>query len=268
LKVEIGLQLARFEVDGYTIVDDVFTAAECDEIIEHHERAAFELDLGRPEDGQMKYRPMMHLADPFLVDVACDPRWAGIVLPIVGPDARLYWEQSVCKPPGTGTELPWHQDNGYTPLVPEEYLTCWLALDASDTSNGGMQVIPGSHRAGTLPHHDDAERNPYFRVGNDAGPEAGIDVSVAKGAVLVFSSLLMHRSGPNTTTDRDRRAWIIQYCPADARSALSGRVLDDRLRVAADGEWLDQPYRDRDFDLLAVLANYHSDARRTEGDHD
>ena len=56
-------QRAQYASDGFTIVADVFSPYECDEIIEHHERAAFELDLGRPEDGQMKYRPMMHLAD-------------------------------------------------------------------------------------------------------------------------------------------------------------------------------------------------------------
>jgi hypothetical protein len=254
-------QVADYRSEGFTVVDDVFSSDECDVIIEHHERAAFELDLGRREDGQMKYRPMVHLTDPFLCEAACDARWAGIVVPLVGPDARLYWEQSVCKPPGTGTELPWHQDNGYTPLIPETYLTCWLALDDSDDANGGMQVIPRSHLDGTLPHHDDAERNPYFRVGNDAGPEAGTSVSVRKGSVLVFSSLVMHRSGPNTTTDRERRAWILQYCPADARSALSGRPLDDRLRVAADGEWLATPYRDRELDVMSMLANYQRDRR-------
>jgi hypothetical protein len=254
-------QLAGFERDGYATVDDVFSPDECDEIVERHEHAAFALDLGRREDGQMTYRPMTHVTDDALAQVACDPRWAGVVLPIVGPDVRLYWEQAVSKQPGTGTELPWHQDNGYTPLEPEMYLTCWLSLDDSDEANGGMQVIPGSHLAGTLPHHDDVDRNPYFRVGHDAGPEAGVPVSVRKGSVLVFSSLLMHRSGPNTTTDRERRAWILQYCPADARSALSGRPLDDRLRVAADGRWLDEPYRDRDLDVLSMLANYQRDGR-------
>lgn len=254
-------QLAQFETEGWTIVEDVFADVECDRIVEQLEQAAFRLKLGRREDGRMEYRPMVHLADDFLRDVACDQRWAGIVLPIVGPDARLYWEQAVSKPPGTGTELPWHQDNGYTPLIPEQYLTCWLSLDDSDIANGGMQVIPRSHLRGTVPHHDDREKNPYFRVGDDAGPEAGIDVAVPRGGVLVFSSLIMHRSGPNTTTDRQRRAWIIQFCPADARSALSNRLLDDRLRVATEGRWLDEPYRDRGFDLEAVLENYQSDTR-------
>ena len=78
---------------------------------------------------------------------------------------------------------------------------------------------------------------------------------VRKGSVLAFSSLLMHRSGPNTT-DRRRLAWILQYCGADARSALSGTLLDDRLRCSIDGAWLDEPVREREFDLVAVLANY------------
>ena len=78
---------------------------------------------------------------------------------------------------------------------------------------------------------------------------------VPRGSVLVFSSLMMHRSGPNTT-DHHRRAWIIQFCSADARSALSGRVLTDRLLCARDGQWLSEPVRERELDLLAVLANY------------
>jgi ectoine hydroxylase-related dioxygenase (phytanoyl-CoA dioxygenase family) len=73
--------------------------------------------------------------------------------------------------------------------------------------------------------------------------------------VLVFSSLVMHRSGPNTTDD-PRRAWIIQFCSAEAQSALSGRVLDDRLLVADGGTWLDEPVRQREIDLVSILANY------------
>jgi Phytanoyl-CoA dioxygenase (PhyH) len=254
-------RLAQFHDEGWTVVPGVFTAAECEEIIEHIEQAAFHLQLGRPEDGQMDYRPMMHLADPFLQEVCCLPRWRDIVLPVVGPSARLYWEQSVAKPPAARTELPWHQDNGYTPLDPEQYLTCWLALDDVDLDNGCIQILPESHRQGTLPHHDDREKNSYFRIGFEGDDSDAVSIPVARGDVLAFSSLALHRSGPNTS-GRGRRAWIIQYCPGHARSALSGRLLDDRLLVAEHGEWLDEPRRDRDFDLLSVLANYQTDESR------
>ncbi len=246
-------QLDAFRGDGFFVADDVFSADECDAIVRDVDDAAFELALGEGADGPLSYRPMMHLASPALAAVATDARWAPIVLPLLGTgDARLYWEQAVVKPPHARTELPWHQDNGYTPLVPEEYLTCWLALDDADLDNGCLWVIPASHRRGTVRHHNGAGP---FRVGHDGPDEDGVPVPVRRGSVLVFSSLLMHRSGPNMT-DRNRRAWILQYCGAAATSALSGRLLDDRLLCARDGEWLDEPVRQRDFDLLAVLGSY------------
>lgn len=245
--------LAAFETNGFFTVPDLFSADEVDAIVAHVEEAAFELALGERDDGPLSYRPMMHLTSPALQAVATDPRWAPIVLPLVGTgDARLYWEQAVSKPPQARTELPWHQDNGYTPLVPEEYVTCWLALDDAEVDNGCLWVIPGSHRQGTLRHQNGAGP---FRVGHD-GPDAdGVPVPVRRGSVLVFSSLLLHRSGPNVT-DRPRRAWILQYCGKEARSALSGNVLDDRLLIADDGAWLPEPVRQREVDLLKILASY------------
>lgn len=242
----------RFARDGWFVADGVFSPDECDRIVELLEATDLELPLGRAEDGPMSYRPMLHRASDGLRAVATDRRWARFVLPIVGPDARLYWEQGVAKPPRARTELPWHQDNGYTPLDPEEYLTCWLALDEATVENGCLWVLGGSHRAGTRRHRDGGTGP--FRVGYD-GTDPGTAVPVRKGSVLVFSSLLLHRSGPNTS-DLPRHAWVIQFCPAHARSALSGNPMDDRLRVAEDGRWLDEPVAERPFDLLGVLANY------------
>lgn len=242
-----------FEERGYVEIPDVFTASECDEITAQVEAAAFELALGDTEDGPLSYRPMLHLASPALAAVATDPRWEPIVLPLLGTgDARLYWEQAVAKPPYARTELPWHQDNGYTPLEPEQYLTCWLALDDAEVDNGCLWLIPGSQRQGTLAHRNG---DGPFRVGHDGPDSDGVPVPVRRGSVLAFSSLLMHRSGPNVTAS-PRRAWILQYCGAATRSALSGRLLDDRLLCARDGAWLAEPVQERELDLLAVLANY------------
>lgn len=248
-------QIESFERDGCFVVEGVFSDAECDRILDLLERTALEVELGRADDGPLSYRPLLHVASPELQEVACDPRWAGIVLPLLGDDARLYWEQGVAKPPHARTELPWHQDNGYAPTVPEEYVTCWLALDDADTDNGCIHVIPGSHRQGTLRHHG-VEGSP-FRAGYD-GDEPGVAVPVRQGSVLVFSSLIMHRSGPNVT-DRPRRAWILQYCVGDARHGITGELLDDRLLVARDGEWLDEPERGRPIDLMDILSNYARD---------
>jgi hypothetical protein len=241
-----------FGETGWFVAPRVFAPDECDAIVAAVDRAAFDLSLGHADDGPLSYRPMLHLSSEPLLRVATDARWADVVFPLLGGDVRLFWEQAVVKPPGARTELPWHQDSGYTPTVPEEYVTCWLALDDADESNGCLWVRPGSHLEGRRPHVNGGTGP--FRVGYD-GDDLGRSVPVRRGAVLVFSSLLLHRSGPNTT-DRPRRAWILQYCVASATSALSGKPLDDRLRVADGGRWLDTPVRDRDLDLMAILANY------------
>lgn len=244
----------QYATEGYVVVPDLFTDDECRTIGDQVAEAAFELALGDADEGPLSYRPMMHLASPELTAWATDPRWEPVVVSLLGPDTRLYWEQCVTKPPQARTELPWHQDSGYTPLSPEEYLTCWLALDDADETNGCLWVQPRSHLGGRRSHHDDGRGGP-FRVGHDGPSADGIPVPVRRGSVLAFSSLLMHKSGPNTTR-AGRRAWIIQYCTAESRSALSGNVLDDRLLVSEGGRWLEEPVRQREFDLMSVLANY------------
>ena len=79
---------------------------------------------------------------------------AGSCHDLIGPDARLYWEQAVYKLPHNPDPVPWHQDNGYTYVEPQAYLTCWVALVDATLDNGCVWVVPGLHRRGTLDHWD------------------------------------------------------------------------------------------------------------------
>ena len=66
-------------------------------------------------------------AHPFIKDVCHD---------LMGGDVRLYWDQSVYKKTAEAREFPWHQDNGYTFIEPQQYLTFWLPLVDVDEDNG------------------------------------------------------------------------------------------------------------------------------------
>jgi ectoine hydroxylase-related dioxygenase (phytanoyl-CoA dioxygenase family) len=125
----------------------------------------------------------------------------------------LYWDQTVYKKPGTVDEFPWHQDNGYTYVNPQQYLTCWVALTDADEENGCPVVLPGFHREGTWAH----ERT---ELGFDCGAgEDGFETIAAPvraGDVVAFSSLTPHKTGPNTTADRLRKAYIVQFAPDGA----------------------------------------------------
>ena len=69
------------------------------------------------------------------------------------------WTHMIDKPPRTGHDTPWHQDEAFWELD-LGYHACgvWLALDDVDRDNGCMEFIPASHAAGIVPHrhlHDD-----------------------------------------------------------------------------------------------------------------
>ncbi len=129
---------------------------------------------------------------------------------LIGPDVRLYWDQGVYKKPEKPGTFPWHQDNGYTYVHPQQYLTCWVALTDATTSNGCPWVVPGLHRHGTLAHWT---TDAGFQCLDD--PEGAVPVEAPAGSVVVFSSLTPHATGPNTT-EAVRKSYIVQLAPDGA----------------------------------------------------
>ncbi len=150
---------------------------------------------------------------PAIVEVAGD---------LLGDDVRLYWDQAVYKKPGATDPFPWHQDNGYTFVEPQQYLTCWVALTDATIDNGCPMVVPGLHRGGTYEHHG----SELGFVCLDDAPDA-VAVEARAGDIVVFSSLTPHATGPNTT-DEVRKAYIVQLAPDGA--AIIG---DDGTRTPA-----------------------------------
>ena len=114
---------------------------------------------------------------------------------------------SVDKKPGARDEFPWHQDNGYTFIDPQQYLTCYIALTDVTEANGCPEIVPGLHREGTLEHE-------WTDLGFRCLPSdvAGICAPARAGSIVVFSSLTPHRTRANTT-DGVRKAYIVQYAP-------------------------------------------------------
>jgi ectoine hydroxylase-related dioxygenase (phytanoyl-CoA dioxygenase family) len=161
---------------------------------------------------------------------------------LIGPDARLYWDQAVYKKPEYPKPFPWHQDNGYTYIEPQAYLTCWLALNDATVDNGCPWVIPGGHLRGTLAHRE--SKLGYVCREHD-GLEA-LAVPVRAGSIVVFSSLMPHRTGPNVTRGV-RKSYILQYAPDGARVVQTGTLCDAPDRqylILINGERISPPLID------------------------
>jgi phytanoyl-CoA hydroxylase len=241
-------QLQDFRERGWFVLGRVFDDAALAELGAAYDAVlAHPLELGEAGKGKFAYSPLLHVQSAALRRFATAPALVAPMLDLLGPSVRLYWDQAVSKPPGATSDVPWHQDNGYTPVEPEEYVTCTLALDPMTRDNGCLWIQPGSHRRGRQPH---VPTDYFFQVGY-VGGETGEPCELAAGEVLVFSSLTMHRTGPNRTRG-PRRSWVIQFCHGHARNRDTGAPFDDRLLVAKDGELLAEPYRDRPMDFMAL----------------
>ena len=144
-------------------------------------------------------------------EFARHPVFAKICHDLVGDNVRLYWDQLVYKKPMKPRPFPWHQDNGYTFIEPQQYLTCWVPLVDATIENGCPWIAPGRHVNGTLAHtYVDPLGYQCFEE-----PEDAVPVPAPRGSVVIFSSLTPHATGPNTS-DSVRKAYILQYAPAGA----------------------------------------------------
>lgn len=86
-------------------------------------------------------------------------------------------------------------------------------MDDSDADNGGLRVLPGSHKNKLL-CHEAADLNLSFSASGVQIPkDAPVKQTILHaGDVLFFHGNLVHGSLPNTS-DRFRRALIFHYIP-------------------------------------------------------
>ena len=139
---------------------------------------------------------------------------------LVGPNVCLTHQQFVTKLPDAGekrSDIPLHQDNGYGRLDPMTDVTIWLPLVDTDESNGGLLVVPGSHKGGLL-EHGQASINPVLVEASVGG---AVLVPLATGEAIAFSGLLVHGSGPNRSREV-RPAMYMRYCEPHVRLVDEG----------------------------------------------
>ncbi|HWD55296.1 MAG TPA: phytanoyl-CoA dioxygenase family protein [Acidimicrobiales bacterium] len=245
-RVVAPAQVRQYDELGYFVLEDALAPAEVDELVaeidpleQRAEEALREMEGGRffiARADEITFTTHLVVRSPRLRRFTSSALLAGVCADLIGPDVRLYWDQAVYKKPGTDSPFPWHQDNGYAFVEPQQYLTCWVALTDATEENGCPWVVPRLHRLGTLAHE-------YSDIGFVCldEPADAVPVPATAGSIVVFSSLTPHSTGPNRT-DRVRKAYIVQYAPSGA-AVIRPEPGGAGLRVAADDG-------DRQFEVL------------------
>nr|XP_019935246.1 PREDICTED: uncharacterized protein LOC109624777 [Paralichthys olivaceus]XP_019935255.1 PREDICTED: uncharacterized protein LOC109624777 [Paralichthys olivaceus] len=185
----------------------------------------------------------VHLQYLWVMSLTKHPRILQVVKTILGPDVILLDSRFICKYPtlkggniqknvGGGTKLDgndgenvlpyvaWHQDMRYWGIAGGPVLSVWLALDDSQEENGALQVIPGSHCSGMLPHRQATRLGNMLSV-NQEIPEELVQTDEAvfcpllAGQMSIHDGLLVHASNANTS-QRRRCGLVIRYVPTCA----------------------------------------------------
>lgn len=163
-----------------------------------------------------------HLKHSGVYDLLTDSRIVQRVRDLLGDDVIGWGSHYFCKLPGDGKRVSWHQDAGYWPLTPSRTVTVWLAVDDSDTENGCMRVLPGTHRRGAIEfdRSQSTEGNVLDQTIqlDDSYPEP-VDIALRAGQMSIHSDLLVHGSEPNTS-ERRRCGLTLRYCSADVNAYL------------------------------------------------
>jgi ectoine hydroxylase-related dioxygenase (phytanoyl-CoA dioxygenase family) len=122
--------------------------------------------------------------------------------------------------------VSWHQDATYFGLEPAVHVTAWVALTDAPAEAGCMEVVPGSHRRGQQHHGQfDAPDNLLSRgqtLTVDFARESSVFMALKAGQMSLHHAHLIHRSGPNLSSDR-RIGFGISYIPTPATCRASVR---------------------------------------------
>lgn len=213
-------QARSWDEHGFFLLEGAFSADTCRElcaVIDPFEARGEELlrqhggRLFIARAGEITFTVHLVARSPRLRAFCSGPVFRDLAHDLIGPDVRLYWDQAVYKKPGTDAPFPWHQDNGYAFVEPQQYLTCWVALSDADEQSGCPWVVPGLHRRGTLRHRT----SELGHVCLESQPADARPVPARAGDVVVFSSLTPHATGPNRSS-AVRKTYIVQLAPDGA----------------------------------------------------
>jgi len=213
------------DINGFTVIDNIYSPAEIINIIEKIERADQNTPFFRKTSDLFAIRQFLKHV-PEIKEAIFNDKLNAIVYNLFGP--RYFVVKSIYfdKPEKSNWFVDWHQDltiavnkkaelagyakwtlkqNQYAVQPPvnilQDNFTIRIHLDDTDYGNGALKVVPGSHLKG------------IYRVEHFV-PENEHSCAVKAGGVMIMRPLLMHASN-RSATNKKRRVIHIEFSNAE-----------------------------------------------------
>lgn len=225
-----GAALDRYHDDGYVIFRGVLDPDLLAEVDAHVDW----LSRRHPELRGEQLGHELIRDDPFWVRLVSDDRLLDIAELFVGPDIALFASHYISKPPYSGQPVLWHQDGAFWPLEPMEVVTLWLAVDPAGPENGGMRVIPGSHRQDLAAMRDAGGDNVLGKeIAAEVDESRAVDIVLDPGDVEVHHPNIVHGSNANTSPRR-RCGLTIRYIPTSTMIVAAEQPYPSAFHLRGD----------------------------------
>jgi phytanoyl-CoA hydroxylase len=220
-------EIVQYRQDGYVVVRNLLglkTIEACKQALAdlatgklpaRETSLMFETGHENPpaESRELFIRKYMDFTEdaPALKAAANSARLHQILDQLLGQGRLLFQEMALVKPPRIGSEKPWHQDAAYFRLTdPALIAGVWIALDPALPMNGCMELVPGTHLEGGVPHVHENDFNRCRIIPGRVRVAQRIPISMQPGDALIFHALLHHFTAPNKS-DLLRRAIQFHY---------------------------------------------------------
>ncbi len=165
----------------------------------------------------------LHDLDPVFDAFSHGPALTALAAELGLAQTQVWQSMLICKQPGIGGAVRWHQDATYFFTDPISVTTFWFALEDADVDNGCLWVEPGGHR-GPLRERfvREGRQTRLLTLDDTPWPDTGRSTPLpcAAGTLVVFHGLLPHWSAANRS-GRSRFAYTLHV--TDARSVYDGR---------------------------------------------
>lgn len=226
------------------------------------ESRLWELCRGCLDEMPLLLRPELH--KPEFFPLLCHPGVLSAVRQIIKkPEIRIFPNYSARpKTPSEAHTVVWHQDAGLrsdgkpndAPVEermeafnPSVCVNVWSPLVRASAKNGCMKMVPGSHNEGILRHevygsyndmvgvdfsgkHSHSKFGAYATQINNEDMKRlepfAVDVEMDRGDIVLFSQLMVHRGGTNSTEHiRWSFDWRFQDASKPTCRELKGHVV-------------------------------------------
>ena len=173
-----------------------------------------------PEGARPEAMDVPHYAFPELFEWLLADEVLDFVERFIGPDIVLWSSHFLCKPPGKGLAVPWHEDSAYWGEMLDQHkvVTVWLAVDDSQPENGCMRVIPRTHHGGFSDYEAVDKASNVFDtriVPSQFDESKAVDLAILAGECHLHHAKIVHGSNANTSRRR-RCGYTMRYMPSEA----------------------------------------------------